>query len=71
MNLRTAVLLLAGAGATYIAFRHPAVGVAVLVGIAVITVLHVFLSSETEEGSGSRPPGAGQRENPPHGPSGS
>jgi hypothetical protein len=71
MNLRTAVLLLAGAGATYIAFRHPAVGIAVLVGIAVITVLNVLLSSETEEGNRSRPPGAGQREDPPSGPAGS
>lgn len=69
MNLRTAVLLLAGAGATCIAFRHPAVGIAVLVGIAVITVLNILLSSETEKGDRSTPPGAGQREDPPHGPS--
>lgn len=49
MNLRTAVLLLAGAGATYLAFQHPALGIAVLVGIAVIGVLNLLLGSGTEE----------------------
>ncbi|MGW6257008.1 hypothetical protein [Streptomyces sp. NPDC055085] len=43
MDLRTAVLLLAGGGATYIAFLHPTFGTALLVGIAVVTVLHVLL----------------------------
>lgn len=43
IDLRTAVLLLAGGGATYVAFLHPAFGVALLVGVAVVTLLHVLL----------------------------
>lgn len=43
LDLRAAVLLLAGAGGTYVAFLHPAVGVAMLVGIAVMTLLHILL----------------------------
>ncbi|MEU2259736.1 hypothetical protein ABZ557_05510 [Streptomyces sp. NPDC019645] len=43
LDTRTTVLLLAGAGATYIAFLHPSVGVALLVGIAVITLLHLLM----------------------------
>lgn len=40
---RTAVLLLAGAGGTYVAFLHPAVGVALVVGLAVVALLHNLL----------------------------
>ncbi|GGW73054.1 hypothetical protein [Streptomyces xantholiticus] len=43
LDTRTTVMLLAGAGATYIAFLHPAVGVALLVGVAVISVLHFLM----------------------------
>ncbi|GHJ30011.1 hypothetical protein TPA0910_44440 [Streptomyces hygroscopicus subsp. sporocinereus] len=43
IDLRTAVLLLAGGGATYVAFQHPAFGAALLVGVAVVTLLHVLL----------------------------
>ncbi|MEJ8638252.1 MULTISPECIES: hypothetical protein [Streptomyces] len=43
LDTRTAVLMLAGAGATYIAFVHPAVGTALLVGIAVVTILHLLV----------------------------
>lgn len=43
LDTRTAVLLLAGAGGTYIAFLHPAVGVALLVGLAVAGLLHTLL----------------------------
>lgn len=43
LDLRTA-LLLAGASATYIAFLHPAVGAALLVGVAVMTLLHILLA---------------------------
>ncbi|MFJ3310473.1 hypothetical protein ACIPSA_47410 [Streptomyces sp. NPDC086549] len=43
LDTRTAVLLLAGAGGTYVAFLHPAVGVALLVGLAVVGVLHSLL----------------------------
>jgi len=43
LDLRTALLLFAGGIGTYIAFLHPAFGVALLVGIAVMTVLHMLL----------------------------
>lgn len=43
LDTRTTVLLLAGAGGTYIAFQHPAVGVALLVGLAVVGLLHALM----------------------------
>lgn len=43
MDVRTGLLLLAGGGAAYLAFAHPAVGVALLVGIGVITVLDAMV----------------------------
>ncbi|MGA5872292.1 hypothetical protein [Streptomyces cinereoruber] len=43
LDLRVAVLLLAGGLGTYIAFLHPAIGVALLAGIAVMTILHLLL----------------------------
>ncbi|MEF2530025.1 hypothetical protein [Streptomyces sp. CS62] len=43
LDLRMALVLLGGGFATYVAFLHPAVGVALLVGIAVMTVLHLLL----------------------------
>ncbi|WP_306944204.1 hypothetical protein [Streptomyces phaeochromogenes] len=43
LDLRTALLLFVGAAVTYIAFVHPAIGVALLVGVGVMTVLHVLL----------------------------
>ncbi|MEI5102972.1 hypothetical protein RB200_36085 [Streptomyces sp. PmtG] len=43
LDLRTALLLLAGAGAAYVAFLHPAAGVALLVGVAVVGLLHQIL----------------------------
>ncbi|MFD3614265.1 hypothetical protein ACFWWT_03235 [Streptomyces sp. NPDC058676] len=43
LDTRIAVLLLAGAGGTYIAFQHPAVGVALLVSLAVVGLLHTLL----------------------------
>lgn len=46
MDLRAAVLLLAGGGATYVAFQHPAFGTALLVGIAVVTLLHILLGRQ-------------------------
>lgn len=42
-DTRTAVLLLAGAGGAYVAFLHPAVGTALLVGVAVVALLHTLL----------------------------
>ncbi|MEW1926765.1 hypothetical protein [Streptomyces sp. NPDC088360] len=43
LDLRTAVLLFAGAIGTYISFLHPSVGVALLVGIGLTTLLHLLL----------------------------
>ncbi|MEV7174057.1 hypothetical protein AB0O18_30705 [Streptomyces sp. NPDC093224] len=43
LDLRTAMLLVVGGFATYIAFLHPSVGIALLVGISVMTVLHLLL----------------------------
>ncbi|MFG2306694.1 hypothetical protein [Actinacidiphila glaucinigra] len=43
LDIRTALLLMAGGGATYIALLHPKVGVAFLVGIAVVGVLHQIM----------------------------
>ncbi|MGW0171812.1 hypothetical protein ACWDWT_42635 [Streptomyces sp. NPDC003343] len=45
LDLRTALLLLAGGGATYVAFLHPAFGTALLVGVGVVTLLHLLLRS--------------------------
>jgi hypothetical protein len=42
LDARTALLLCGGIG-TYIAFLHPTFGVAILVGISVMTTLHVLL----------------------------
>ena len=43
LDTRTALLLLAGAGGTYVAFLHPGVGAALLVGLAVVALLHNLL----------------------------
>jgi hypothetical protein len=43
LDLRTALLLLAGCGATYVAFLHPTFGTALLVGVGVVTLLHLLL----------------------------
>ncbi|MGV9249611.1 hypothetical protein [Streptomyces sp. NPDC003710] len=43
LNLRTAVLLLAGAGTTRLALLHPSAGSALLVGIAIVALLHSLL----------------------------
>ncbi|MGV9249740.1 hypothetical protein [Streptomyces sp. NPDC003710] len=43
LDTRTAVLLLGAAGGMYVAVLHPAVGVALLVGLAVVSVLHSLL----------------------------
>jgi hypothetical protein len=39
LDLETVVLIAIGGGATYIAFLHPAVGTAILVGVAVVTLI--------------------------------
>ncbi|QCX82283.1 hypothetical protein C9F11_43520 (plasmid) [Streptomyces sp. YIM 121038] len=43
MDLRTALLLVVGGGTTYVAFEHPSLGAALLVGVAVVTLLHYLL----------------------------
>ncbi|MER7059254.1 hypothetical protein ACIBX9_25000 [Streptomyces albidoflavus] len=43
LETRTALLLLTGATVTYIAFQHPAAGLALAVGIAVCALLHSLL----------------------------
>ncbi|MEU6676607.1 hypothetical protein [Streptomyces sp. NPDC046925] len=44
LDTRAGLLLLAGAGSTYVAFQHPGFGAALLVGVAVVTVLHILLA---------------------------
>jgi membrane-bound ClpP family serine protease len=43
LDLRTALLLLVGGAVTYVAFLHPTFGVALLVGVAAMTILHILL----------------------------
>ncbi|WP_267893532.1 hypothetical protein [Streptomyces europaeiscabiei] len=43
--MRTAILLLAGCLATYVALLHPDFGTALLVGIGVVATLHLLLRS--------------------------
>jgi hypothetical protein len=43
LDTRTALLLVVGGIGAYIAFLHPAVGVALLVGVAVMTALHLLM----------------------------
>ncbi|MFJ7069712.1 hypothetical protein [Streptomyces sp. NPDC101115] len=45
LDLRVAVLLLAGAFVFYIAYKHPAFGVAVLVAVGVVTLLYLLMGS--------------------------
>lgn len=51
MEPKVAVLLLAGSGATYLAYRHPAFGAALLVGTGVAMLLHLLIGAGS-----SRPP---------------
>ncbi|MFE4658183.1 hypothetical protein ACFRFJ_16050 [Streptomyces hydrogenans] len=45
LDPRVAVLLLAGAFVLYIAYKHPAFGVAVLVAVGVVTLLYLLMGS--------------------------
>ncbi|MFJ9379528.1 hypothetical protein [Streptomyces sp. NPDC101455] len=45
LDMRVLVLLLAEAGASYVAYLHPAVGAALLVGIAVVTLLYLLMGN--------------------------
>ncbi|MFD9219714.1 hypothetical protein ACFWDI_06735 [Streptomyces sp. NPDC060064] len=40
---RTVLLMLVGSGAVYIALEHPSFGTALLVGVGVMTLLHLLL----------------------------
>lgn len=54
LDLRILVLLLAGAFAGYIAYRHPAAGTAVVVAVGVVTLLYLLLGSSEGRGPQSR-----------------
>ncbi|MFC9249500.1 hypothetical protein ACFT7S_37275 [Streptomyces sp. NPDC057136] len=43
IDQRTVLLLLVGGGATYAALEHPLFGTALLVGVAVVTLLHLLM----------------------------
>ncbi|MGW2448813.1 hypothetical protein [Streptomyces sp. NPDC001675] len=43
LDLRTALLLLVDGATTYVALLHPAVGVALLVGVGMVGLLHLLL----------------------------
>jgi hypothetical protein len=40
---RTVLLMLVGCGTVYIAFEHPSFGTALMVGVAVVTLLHLLM----------------------------
>ncbi|MEW2373382.1 hypothetical protein AB0940_29020 [Streptomyces sp. NPDC006656] len=52
MDLRALVLLLLGTVAAYIAYMHPDAGIAVLVGVGVVTLAYLLMSTG---GSGGPP----------------
>ena len=54
LDLRVLVLLLAGAFTGYVAYRHPAAGAALLVGVGVVTLLYLLLGSGGSGGPPSR-----------------
>lgn len=43
LDVRTVVLLAVGGGAVYVAYRYPALGAALLVGVTVVLALHVLM----------------------------
>ncbi|GAA3357577.1 hypothetical protein GCM10017744_028720 [Streptomyces antimycoticus] len=43
MDQRMALLLLTGSVTVYVAFEHPSFGTALLVGVGVVTLLHLLL----------------------------
>ena len=53
LDLRVLVLLLAGVLVGYIAYAHPAVGVALLVAVGVVTLLYLLMGPGS---GGSGPP---------------
>ncbi|MFJ4585542.1 hypothetical protein [Streptomyces echinatus] len=55
LDLRILVLLLADVIVRYIAYAHPAVGVALLVAVGVVTLLYLLMGSDSG-GSGPTSP---------------
>ncbi|MEV8590945.1 hypothetical protein AB0424_28795 [Streptomyces sp. NPDC051180] len=55
LDLRVLVLLLAGVVIGYIAYKHPDVGVALIVAATVVTLIYLLMGSGGS-GSGSPPP---------------
>ncbi|MGW0735589.1 hypothetical protein [Streptomyces sp. NPDC002851] len=43
IDQRTVLLLLVGGGSVYVAFEHPSFGTALLVGVGVVTLLHLLM----------------------------
>ncbi|WP_318199176.1 hypothetical protein [Streptomyces sp. SCL15-4] len=54
LDLRILVLLLAGAFVGYIAYRHPAIGTALVVSAGVMTLLYLLLGPGGDGGPPSR-----------------
>ncbi|MGW1245225.1 hypothetical protein [Streptomyces bobili] len=50
------LLFFAGASAAYVAYLHPAVGIALLVGVGVVTLLYVLLGNTGNGGDGPPSP---------------
>jgi hypothetical protein len=43
IDQRTVLLMLVGCGTVYIAFEHPSFGTALMVGVGVVTLLHLLM----------------------------
>lgn len=43
LDQRTVLLMLVGCGTVYVAFVHPSFGTALVVGAAVVTLLHLLM----------------------------
>jgi hypothetical protein len=43
MDQRTVLLALVGCGTVYVAFEHPSFGTALLVGVGVVTLIHLLM----------------------------
>ncbi|WP_310726217.1 hypothetical protein [Streptomyces sp. N2A] len=54
LDLRVLVLLLVGAVTGYIAYRHPDIGVALLVAAGVVTLVYLMLGSGENGGPPAR-----------------
>ncbi|MER5853549.1 hypothetical protein ACFTXM_14185 [Streptomyces sp. NPDC056930] len=43
IDQRMVLLMLVGCGTVYVAFEHPSFGTALVVGVAVVTLLHLLM----------------------------